>query len=97
MMVSCFLCNKEYLTEADPHAFLFIKGEWRNNCGCYFTTYQDKEAIKHLTKDLDTATTIASEVLVRIGHQGSNEQDRIHNSQYNEIHDIRDKYKLDDV
>lgn len=36
MMVECYLCKKEYLTEADPHAFVFVKGNWENNCGCYF-------------------------------------------------------------
>lgn len=57
----------------------------------------EAETIEDLKKDLDRATTIASEVLIRIGYQDSNEQDRIHDSQYNEIHDIRDKYKLDEV
>lgn len=47
-MVECYHCGKEYLTEADPHAWVFEQHEWRNNCGCFFIKKGIKECIEKL-------------------------------------------------
>lgn len=52
-MVECYLCTREYLTEADPHAFIFVKGEWKNNCGCYFTKELNKKMDVLINHDID--------------------------------------------
>jgi hypothetical protein len=54
MMVNCFDCGKEYLTEADPHAWVFKQLEWRHNCGCYFIKAKEKE-IQSLKSQLSEA------------------------------------------
>ena len=46
MMVTCKLCDKEFLTEADSHALYFDKGEWVVNCGCYFTKPLEAENLQ---------------------------------------------------
>ena len=35
MIQTCYLCDREFLTEADPHAWVFV-GTWKINCGCFF-------------------------------------------------------------
>lgn len=46
-MVSCYLCESDILTEADPHAFVFVKGEWKNNCGCYFQKSLQSQVMRY--------------------------------------------------
>lgn len=53
-----------------------------------------REENKELKKDLEYATRIASQVLLKVGHRGSNQEDRNHDEQYEKIHDIRTKYKM---
>jgi hypothetical protein len=43
MLVSCYTCGTEYLTEADPHAFVLVKGKWEHNCGCYFSKKEERK------------------------------------------------------
>ncbi len=37
MMVTCNMCETEFLTEADPHVIIPSSKGYLPNCGCYFT------------------------------------------------------------
>lgn len=37
MLKTCEQCGTEYLSESDPHAFVWRGKLWEDNCGCYFT------------------------------------------------------------
>ena len=53
MLVECFRCKKEYLTEADPHGFVLEKVDgvldWRHNCGCFWA--QELAALRAFKKE----------------------------------------------
>jgi hypothetical protein len=57
MLVTCNICKKEFLTEADPHAFVLENGRWVDNCGCYFAKrdLEDNKKLWALIQELKSA------------------------------------------
>ena len=62
MMVSCYICQKEFLTEADPHANVFHKGEWKINCGCFFSSEEIQQELANLYSNQEKLINLLQEV-----------------------------------
>jgi hypothetical protein len=63
--------------------------------GMFYKKQESKKDLEELEKDLDYATKVAAEALLKIGHRGSNQEDRNNDEKYEKIHDIRTKYRMD--
>jgi hypothetical protein len=61
MMVSCYLCQKEILTEADPHAHVFHHGEWKVNCGCFFSPEETQQELANLLSNQEKLVSLLQE------------------------------------